>query len=84
MPTIFDRFRQVDSSGTRAYGGMGLGLYIVNKYTQLLGGTIHVESKLGQGSIFALQVPCQPEKSPAPRPPDPYARAVQTANNALL
>ena len=58
VPSIFERFRQVDGSDTKAYGGVGLGLYIAKKYANLLGGTIHVESKLGQGSTFALRIPC--------------------------
>ena len=63
VPSIFERFRQVDGSDTKAYGGAGLGLYIAKKYANLLGGTIHVESKLGQGSTFALRIPCHLQSS---------------------
>ena len=63
VPSIFERFRQVDASDTKAYGGVGLGLYIAKKYANLLGGTIHVESKLGQGSTFALRIPCHLQSS---------------------
>ena len=63
VPSIFERFRQVDGSDTKAYGGVGLGLYIAKKYANLLGGTIHVESKLGQGSTFALRIPCHLQSS---------------------
>jgi signal transduction histidine kinase len=83
LPTIFDRFHQVDSSGTRPYGGMGLGLYIVKRYTQLLGGTIHIESKPGQGSTFILQVPCRTENAPAPRPQDSLLPPAEAAGDLL-
>ncbi|MGH7845640.1 MAG: GAF domain-containing protein [Candidatus Binatia bacterium] len=57
IPRIFDRFYQVDSSETRPHGGVGLGLYIAQQFTELLGGTISVESETGKGSKFTVKIP---------------------------
>ncbi len=56
---VFQDFQQVDSSPTRFYGGAGLGLSICRRLSNMLGGDIFLESKLGKGSTFALRVPAR-------------------------
>ncbi len=53
---LFRPFSQADSSTTRQYGGTGLGLYISLQLANLLGGTIRVKSKYGEGSTFSVSV----------------------------
>ena len=53
---IFDRFRQIDETNSRKYGGTGLGLAICKQLTRLLGGTMWVESKVGDGSKFIFTI----------------------------
>ncbi|WP_410244346.1 response regulator [Limnospira platensis CENA597] len=54
---IFDSFIQSEGQSTRKYGGSGLGLAITKRLTQMLGGTISLESQLGKGSKFTLIFP---------------------------
>jgi signal transduction histidine kinase len=54
---IFEDFRQLDNSPTRAYGGTGLGLSICRRLAQMLDGRITVQSTVGKGSAFTLTVP---------------------------
>lgn len=58
---IFEPFSQVDSSSTRVHGGTGLGLAITHQSCLMLGGSIRVESTLGQGSLFEVRLPLYDE-----------------------
>jgi len=57
LPTIFEAFRQVDQSIRRHYSGTGLGLAITDALVRMMGGRISVESQLGKGSTFRVEIP---------------------------
>ena len=57
LPHIFERFYRVDKSRARATGGSGLGLTIAKRLIEAHGGTIAVQSKLGEGSRFSFTLP---------------------------
>ena len=57
LPRLFERFYRVDAGRSRELGGTGLGLAIVKHLAELLGSSIHVDSVLGKGSVFWLDLP---------------------------
>ncbi|MCB9764249.1 MAG: HAMP domain-containing protein [Alphaproteobacteria bacterium] len=57
LPRLFRKFYQVQRGDTRVAGGTGLGLYICRQLTQAMGGTIRVDSTVGEGSRFTLTFP---------------------------
>ncbi|MBG0775197.1 MAG: PAS domain S-box protein [Desulfovibrionaceae bacterium] len=66
---VFDAFTQLDGSSSRRHGGAGLGLRIVKRLVQLMGGALCVSSTTGQGSEFHLSLPLPPSRAPG-RPED--------------
>jgi len=69
----FEAFQQLDGSTRRRYGGTGLGLAITRQLTKALGGSIELQSALGQGATFSVQLPMQvvpallPSELPSPK-----------------
>ena len=78
LPFVFDRFRQHDSTTTRSYGGLGLGLAIVRQLVELHGGTVTVVSPgIGQGTTFTVTLPAMIIPLP-PSDPEPLNSIVET------
>lgn len=69
----FDAFSQADSSATRKYEGMGLGLAVSRRLCEAMGGRLEVESEPGRGSRFTLRLPVRAEAAAA-QPPDHSSR----------
>jgi len=70
---IFERFTQGNATASRQFGGVGLGLAICKKLTEMMGGRIRVDSREGQGSTFTVTLPLRPAAG---------AEAVRTASLA--
>ena len=56
---LFDRFYKIENDNKKLYRGTGIGLYLCKRIVELLGGTIHVESEFGKGSMFYFYLPAE-------------------------
>jgi CheY-like chemotaxis protein/two-component sensor histidine kinase len=92
LPFVFERFRQADSTSTRAHGGLGLGLAIVRHLVELHGGEVRAASAgTGQGSTFVVRLPILPVRmeplsaqGTAQRPPIPGSSPAELAGLRVL
>ncbi|MBC7487865.1 MAG: response regulator, partial [Cytophagaceae bacterium] len=79
LDAVFERFNQASNDTTRKYGGTGLGLSIVKRLVELQGGSIHLESKMGKGSVFEFTLPFL--EQPGELAKDLQAKAVQALSS---
>ena len=81
LPHLFQKFYRVDNSATRTVGGTGLGLFICRKIIEMYNGRIWVESKVGEGSSFYINLPrLSPEKAKQLQADDASHKEAQPVN----
>jgi signal transduction histidine kinase len=84
LPFVFDRFWQADSSAQRKYQGVGIGLALVKELTEMMHGTVTVESQEGKGTTFTVRLPYH-KAEPAPKAaPSTTAGSGATASEEWL
>ena len=84
LPHLFERFRQADSSSTRSYGGLGVGLAIVRHVVELHGGAVRATSAgEGQGAAFTVTLPAIAASDATATPGEPTGRPEPTTYPAL-
>lgn len=64
LESVFEKFTQADATTARRFGGTGLGLPISAELARLMGGDLRVESELGEGSVFILDLPLRAAETP--------------------
>ena len=90
LPTLFDSFNREDASTTNRIGGSGLGLALAKQIVDLMGGTIDVKSRKGEGSTFTVTVPlgraqaAPPEEAAKPNGADLAGRRILIAEDIDL
>ena len=84
LPHLFERFRQADSSSTRSYGGLGVGLAIVRHVVELHGGAVRATSAgEGRGATFTVTLPAMAASDATATPGEPAGRPEPTTYPAL-
>lgn len=83
LETVFESFKQVDSSIKKNFGGTGLGLAITKKFCEMLGIDIGVESEEGKGTLFWLHIPVHFESIPTPAPTSTSSGQASQADSGL-
>ena len=85
IPFMFEPFRQADAASTRAHGGLGLGLTIVRRLTELHGGTVAVNSEgAGKGATLTVKLPVRQPASAQPAPPGSRPRVTSLTGATVL
>lgn len=92
LEDVFNSFEQIDSSDARRFGGTGMGLSLVQRLVELMGGHVSVETDLGKGSVFNFELPFElntyrqtAENTPVKRPDDDsgQSRALVVEDNLV-